>query len=208
MKPIGIFGGTFDPIHLGHMRSALELMEQLELAQVRFIPSARPPHRPPTWLSAPQRLRLLQAAVAEQPGFIVDSCELEREGVSYTVDTLIKLRDQFGQTPLCLLLGGDAFAMLPTWSRWEQIFELAHVVVARRPGAEEPVNPPEVIRKRQIEDKDLLHTRASGYIYFEQVTALDISATQIRAHWYAGRSIHYLVPDSVWHLLQSEDFYK
>jgi nicotinate-nucleotide adenylyltransferase len=208
MKPIGIFGGTFDPVHLGHLRSALELLEQLELTQVRFIPSARPPHRPPTWLSAEKRLRLLQAAVAEQPEFIVDDCELEREGVSYTVDTLIKLRDQFGQTPLCLLLGGDAFAMLPTWSRWEQIFELAHVVVVRRPGAEEPVNLSAILQDRRIEDKNLLHTRASGCIYSQQVTALDISATQIRALWYAGRSIRYLVPDPVWHLLQSEDFYK
>jgi len=208
MKPIGIFGGTFDPIHLAHLRSALELMEQLELAQVRFIPSARPPHRPPTWLSAQQRLRLLQAAVAEQPGFIVDSCELEREGVSYTVDTLLKLRDEFAKTPLCLLLGGDAFAMLTTWSRWEQIFELAHVVVARRPGAEVPADLSALMQDRRIEDKGRLHETLAGHLYFEQVTALDISATQIRSHWYAGRSIRYLVPDSVWHLLTSEDFYK
>ena len=122
MTPIGLLGGTFDPIHLGHLRIALEIMEALSFQQVRFIPAACPPHRPDAVLATSDRIRLLEAALADQPGFVLDPRELERPGPSYMVDTLLDLRRELGDAqPLCLILGMDAFSLLPSWHRWEEL---------------------------------------------------------------------------------------
>ena len=123
--PMGIFGGTFDPIHYGHLRTAFELAEAVRLAEVRFLPTGNPPHRDPAQASAEERLAMVRAAVAGQPGFTVDDRETRRGGLSYSVDTLGELRGEFPQRSICLLLGMDAFLGLPNWHRWREILELA-----------------------------------------------------------------------------------
>lgn len=210
MRPIGIFGGTFDPIHIGHLRAALELREALDLAQVRFVPSAVPPHRQPPQLAADTRLALIEAAVAECPGFTVDTCELTRTGPSYMVDTLTDLRRRLSPTPLCLLLGTDAFLGLPDWHRGDEILRIAHVVVAHRPGWEVPAGWPglRTLGGRCVGDAGLLASATAGYIYFQNITALDVSATQIRELAMAGRSLRYLVPEPVRQLLEGERVYR
>ena len=139
MRPIGIFGGTFDPIHYGHLRTALELKERLEFAAVHFVPVANPPHRSAPLNDGKLRLRMVEAAIRGEPGFVADDRELKRPGLSYTVDTLASFRAELGaDRPLCLLLGMDAFLGLPQWHRWRELLDLAHVVVAHRPGWEVP----------------------------------------------------------------------
>ena len=135
-KMIGIFGGTFDPIHYGHLRSALEVKEIFGLTEVRLIPSAQPPHREQPAATALMRLQMLELAVKNQPGLIIDTRELNRSGVSYMVDTLKSLRKEFKDEPLLLFIGSDAFNNLKTWYQWQHLFDFAHIVVMTRPGFE------------------------------------------------------------------------
>ena len=120
-QPIGLFGGTFDPIHYGHLRTAFELWQALGLAEVRFMPTGSPPHRDQTHATAEHRLAMVRAAVAGQPAFVVDDREVRRSGVSYSVDTLTELRAEYPDRSLCLLLGMDAFLGLPNWHRWREL---------------------------------------------------------------------------------------
>ncbi|MBN1240917.1 MAG: nicotinate-nucleotide adenylyltransferase [Gammaproteobacteria bacterium] len=196
---IGVLGGTFDPIHYGHLRTGLELLQRLGLDEVRFIPCGTPPHRAEPGTPGPLRLRMVRAAVAGQRGFVADGRELERHGPCYTVDTLRSLREEFPSGTLCLLLGMDAFLYLPTWDRWEQLFELAHIVVAHRPGWEAPQTGPLgrlIAARRTAAAADLKSSRA-GRVHVEAVTQLEISATELRAGIRAGGDPRYLVPDAV-----------
>lgn len=208
---VGILGGTFDPIHFGHLRPALELMETLGLAEVRLIPCGRPPHRNPPRASAAARLAMLQLAVAGQPGLRVDARELERPGPSYMVDTLASLRAELGATPLCLLLGSDAFLGLPQWHRWQDLLALAHLVVMHRPGwgLDESLPAPlaPLVAARQVHEAAALAVQPAGSILLTPVTPLDISATAIRALVAAGRSPRYLLPDAVWDHIRTHGLY-
>ncbi|MFN2300762.1 MAG: nicotinate (nicotinamide) nucleotide adenylyltransferase, partial [Gammaproteobacteria bacterium] len=132
---IGIFGGTFDPVHCGHLRAMVELRDELALNEVRVVPCGVPPHRAEPRASAQARLAMLDVALADLPGFSVDRRELERPGPSYMVDTLVSMRADWPEAALWLLLGHDAFCTLPQWRRWRELFSLANVGVARRPGA-------------------------------------------------------------------------
>ncbi len=208
--PIGIFGGTFDPIHYGHLRVALEAFEALPLAELRFLVARQPPHRDTPSVTAEQRLALLQQAVAEQPGFVVDARELHRSGPSYTVDTLASLRAEWPTTPLCLLIGRDAFGALHRWSRWQQLFELAHIVVLTRPG-NWPELSPELsaeVTTRQLPTAQALQHQLAGGLWFQAVTPLAISATHIRALLAAGRSPRYLMPDAVYTTIVTQGLYR
>ena len=207
--PMGIFGGTFDPIHHGHLRTAIELREALRLAEVRFLPTGNPPHREHTQATAEMRLALVQAAVADQPGFTVDDREVRRGGLSYSVDTLGELRKDFPQRSICLLLGMDAFLGLPNWHRWREILELAHVVVAHRPGWKAPTQGPlgEAMVDRGTGSVRDLHDATAGRIYVHAVTQLEISSTELRALIARGRDPRYLVPDSVCKLLRETGWY-
>jgi nicotinate-nucleotide adenylyltransferase len=138
MRTIGIFGGTFDPIHFGHLRTAFELLQALRLHEMRFMPAGNPPHREVTVASAPVRLAMVQAATQGQPGFVVDDREIRREGLSYSVDTMRTLRADFPDHSLCLIVGMDAFLGLPKWHQWRELLDLAHLVVAHRPGWRAP----------------------------------------------------------------------
>jgi nicotinate-nucleotide adenylyltransferase len=202
-EPIGVFGGTFDPIHYGHLRTAFELLQALRLAQVRFLPTGSPPHREAPLASSELRLEAVRAAVAGQPGFSVDDREIRRGGPSYSVDTLTELRREHPQRSLCLLLGMDAFLGMPTWHRWHEIFELSHVVVAHRPGWKAPITGPlgEVMVDRGTGSVRDLHGSLAGRIYVHAVTQLEISSTELRALIMSGRDLRYLVPDAVRELI-------
>ncbi len=200
---IGIFGGTFDPIHFGHLRTVLEVQQALDLQEVRIIPLRDPPHRDHPCATPEQRLEMLRAAVAEQPELRIDERELHREGKSYTVRTLRSLRRELGDTPLCLIIGSDAFRDFPHWHKPEEILELAHVVVMQRPNEDRPDPFPERITD-SLED---LRCSPAGGIWLQPVTQLQISATRIRELLQQGRSARYLLPDSVLRIIQREGLY-
>ncbi|MDP3334956.1 MAG: nicotinate-nucleotide adenylyltransferase, partial [Methylococcaceae bacterium] len=176
---IGIFGGTFDPVHYGHLRSALEVKELFGLDEVRLIPCYQPPHRDQPKASATMRLQMLQQAINHEPGLIVDSRELDRAGPSYMVDTLKSLREEFSEQTLLLFIGSDAFENLTRWHRWQQLFAYAHLVVLTRPGyaiktLDSFFNP------RLANAKTELSKTPAGSIFFQPVTQLDISDSAIR----------------------------
>jgi len=199
MNPIGIFGGTFDPIHFGHLRPAFELSQALKLAEVRFMPAGNPPHRGATLASAELRLAMVKAAVAGEKRFVVDDREVRRTGASYSVDTLTELRAEFPERSLCLMLGMDAFLGLPDWHRWRDILDLAHVVVWHRPGWKAPVHGPlgEVMVDRGTGAIRELHEQKAGRVYIHAVTQLEIASTQLRQVIVSGTDPRYLVPDEV-----------
>ena len=196
---IGIYGGTFDPVHYGHLRTALEVKEAISLNEVRFIPCRLPPHRREPCFNPRQRLEFLKIATADQPGFMVDTRELKRPGPSYMVDTLTSLRQEIGDRPMCLIVGLDAFLALPTWHRWEDLFDLAHLVVMDRPGYRpqwQPSLKPHV-ESRTADESTMLQNRPAGRVFFLRVTRLEISGTHIRQCLAAGRNPRYLLPDQV-----------
>ena len=199
MGPIGIFGGTFDPIHFGHLRTALELLQRLPLAEIRFVPCADPPHRDATTVAGAFRLDMVKAAVAEQPSFVVDDREFKRQGPSYTVDTLGSLRSENPSISLCLLMGMDSFLGLADWYHWEEITELAHIVVAHRPGWRKPEAGVlgELLRERGTDEARSLHDSMCGRVFVTPVTQLEISATELRNSLKAGLDPKFLLPDSV-----------
>jgi nicotinate-nucleotide adenylyltransferase len=199
MKPIGIFGGTFDPIHFGHLRTAFELRQALDLAEMRFIPAGRPPHRGTPSCDPLHRLAMVRAATADQPGFAVDDREVRRDGPSYMVLTLRELRAEAPVRPLCLVVGMDAFLGLPQWYEWREVLELAHVVVAHRPGWSAPADGPlgELLATRGTQRVADLHDHLAGRIHVRPVTQLEISSTELRDLIVAGRDPRYLLPDAV-----------
>lgn len=206
---IGIYGGSFDPVHLGHLRAALEMQQAFALSEVRFIPSGQPPHRAAPDATEDLRLRMLAAATDDQPGFVVDRRELRREAPSYTVTTLESLRADYPDAGLVLIVGMDAFLGLPQWHRWRELFELAHLVVAHRPGWRPPGHGVlgELLAARASDDPSDFLT-GSGRIGVHAVTALDIASSDIRAAVARGESVRYLVPDGVWRIIRDSGCYR
>jgi nicotinate-nucleotide adenylyltransferase len=200
-RRIGIFGGTFDPVHNGHLRTALEVAELLALDELRLVPSSVPPHRALPVATASERLRMLQLAVEASPGFVVDERELVRGGSSYSIDTLRALRAECGEEArLCLVVGLDAFAAIHTWKEWRAIAGYAHVVVVQRPGAELALHAEAAdwVRSQLATDAEQALTDAAhGAVLRLEFTQLAISATQIRLLLAEGRSPRYLMPDVV-----------
>jgi len=207
---IGIFGGTFDPIHYGHLRPALEVQQALGLEQVRFIPLAVAVHREQPAATAEQRLAMVRAALAGQPGFVLDDREVRRSGRSYTLDTLQELHREQPGAIWCLFVGGDAFNELLTWHRPLEILELAHLVVMQRPGSGPPDDPQlaRLLAERGCRDPAGLQTAAAGRIFLQPVTQLDISATAIRAGIAAGSNPRFLLPDPVLEIIEERRLYR
>jgi nicotinate-nucleotide adenylyltransferase len=199
MNPIGIFGGTFDPIHFGHLRTAFELQLALGLEELRFVPAGAPPLRDAPLADAALRLAMVRAAIEDQPGFTVDDREVRRAGPSYTVTTLSELRAEVPLRPLCLLVGMDAFLGLHRWHQWREILRLAHVVVAHRPGWRAPGDGAlgELLALRGTSSAASLREEGAGRIYVHPVTQLEISSTDLRNIIVSGRDPRYLVPDAV-----------
>lgn len=201
-RAIGILGGTFDPVHFGHLRLAQEVADALSLAEVRFIPGGTPPHRATPRTSAAHRVAMVGLAIADNPLFVVDERETRRDGLSYTFDTLTELRGELGATcPLVLIMGADAFLAFHTWHRWPEIFGLAHIAVAHRPGAALSTIADESLARefarRRADKLELIQKAPSGSIAEVPITALDISATAIRTAISARRSARYLTPADV-----------
>ena len=209
MQPIGLFGGTFDPLHYGHLRTAFELWQALKLSEVRFMPTGSPPHREQPHASAQLRLQMVKAAIADQPAFVVDDREVRRTGVSYSVDTLTEVRGEYPQRSLCLLLGMDAFLGLPNWHRWRDLLDLAHIIVAHRPGWRAPTMGPlgEVMVDRGTGSVHELHEQRAGRIYVHAVTQLEISSTELRQLISQGRDPRYIVPEEVRRIIRETRCY-
>ena len=192
-----IYGGTFDPVHHGHLRLGLELKDYLEVAQVHLVPSYIPPHRGETGATAAQRLQLLQLAIAGEPALAIDARELDRGGKSFTADTLRQLRAELGpDCPLVMAVGTDAFAGFDRWREWQEILGLAHIVVVSRPGpALDPKGVPAfLLSKHYLEQGSELKKSPCGRIVMFTPPLLDISATAIRQRLGAGLSVRYLLP--------------
>jgi nicotinate-nucleotide adenylyltransferase len=214
LSPIGILGGTFDPIHYAHLRLAEEMADALSLDEVRLIPASVPPHRATPRVTATDRLEMTRLACTGNARLVVDDRECRRQGPSYTMDTLKDLRAELGnERSLCLLMGVDAFLGLPTWSRWESLFGLAHIAIAYRPGFTlEPAYMPAVLthylERSTASTISQMYASPAGCIWLQQITPLDISATVIRAAIRDGHSPRYLLPDSVLDYIHRNSLYK
>lgn len=208
--PVGLLGGTFDPIHYGHLRLALEVRMALELAEVRLVPNRTPPHRENPRADASRRAGWVRRAIANTPGLALETSELERDGPSYTVDTLSGLRARLPDTPLCLILGMDAFAGMLQWRQPDRVMELAHLVLVPRPDQETALGLTlsNWLAERGTQDPERLRTMRGGLIYQCAVTPLAISARQIRALAASGGDARYLLPDDIWAEIQREKIYQ
>ena len=213
-EPLGIFGGTFDPVHFGHLRLAEESIGHLGLGGVRWIPAGQPPHRGTPQVTARQRLEMVLRSTAENARFSVDASEVESAAPSYTVHTLERLRGELGaEQSLVLLVGADAFAGLTSWHRWRDLFSLAHIAVSHRPGFPVEIGslPHELATEfadRRLQDAGGLKNAAAGGIVTFAMTQLAISATQIRKLLANGLSARYLLPDSVLDYIELHQLYK
>jgi len=210
MRPIGIFGGTFDPIHYGHLRTAFEILQALRFGEIRFVPSGDPPHRGASIAKAALRFDMVSAATAAETGFVVDDCELRRNGPSYTIDTLSAMREEISDQPMGLILGMDAFLGLTSWHRWDELLNYAHIVVAHRPGWRAPDIGPlgELLSEHGTHRVDDLHKHGEGFIHIHAVTQLEISSTEIRDLVGAGRDPRFLMPDVVRDVIMNSGCYK
>ncbi len=193
---IGIFGGTFDPVHYGHLRAVIEVREIFGLDEVRLVPNKIPPHRSQPSTIAKMRLDMLRLATESLPGLVIDTRELDREGPSYMVDTLRSLRGDVPERTLLLCIGVDAFNGLTSWHRWPELFEHAHLVVMTRPGYLIQLQN-EFLRVRQVFDKTELTRHRAGKLWFQPITELDISASAIRKMIAENRDPRFLLPGAV-----------
>ena len=214
---IGVFGGTFDPVHLGHIKPALDVMQRLGLDELRFIPCSIPAHRTLPVARTEQRLAMLHAAIDEHQDCIIDERELNREGISYMVDTLRSLRNEFKDSTFCLIIGMDAFYGLNKWHQWQDILTLANCIVTYRPGCEfnlDTLHPDlvDVVSNNQVDsEKEFLEKgfteKNTGSLLFMPVTQLDISATDIRQRIKQHQPISELVPTAVAKIIRQQQLY-
>lgn len=196
---LAVFGGTFNPVHLGHLRSAIELLEHLPVSELRFMPSSLPPHREPPGISARQRAAMIELAIAGEPRFSCDMRELERAGLSYTIDSLASLREEVGdQRSLILVMGCDALLGLDSWHRWQELLERCHIAAIARPGWDWPTEGElaAYLASRRVTAPELAGSPAGG-VHIASLRPLEISATEIRRLLQSGLSARYLIPDTV-----------
>jgi nicotinate-nucleotide adenylyltransferase len=209
---VGMLGGTFDPIHFGHLRSAVELREALMLDSLHMIPAKQPPLRGRPQVSAQQRLTLLKAGIGDTPGLIADDRELHRDGPSYSVDTLKELRAEYGdQARLVMVIGVDAFLKLTQWYQPERLFTLAHLVVIARPGYNDslPHSLMELVAQRRVDSVEkLMQHPSGGYLMLELPSLMAISATYIRQRLESGKSVRYLLPEPVEQVIKDQGLYQ
>jgi nicotinate-nucleotide adenylyltransferase len=213
--PLALLGGTFDPVHYGHLRLADDVRKALRLSEVRLVPAGDPPHRRPPHAAARDRVAMLNLAVDAFPGLVVDTREIDRRGKSYTVDTLAGLRSEMPDRPLLLLMGADAFRGLPTWHRWRELFELAHLVVVPRPGVAIDADLPAELavewHARRRDDSAALRSTPAGTIFVQPVTPQVISSSELRAALARGgaRSVEIagLLPPAVLAYIESNGLY-
>lgn len=207
---IGIVGGTFDPIHFGHLRPAFEIFQDLGLDELRWIPSGLPPHRESPCVSTEHRLNMLRLALDGMRQSVIDEREINRQGPSYMVDTLHSLRADYADKEMALILGMDAFNGLSSWYRWQEVIELAHIIVCSRPGAvlASSGQLKDVITARQVMQFSKMKQCTHGMIYFHEVTKLAISATRIRRLCQQGKSPRFLSPYTVCEYIKENGLYR
>lgn len=209
---VGLLGGTFDPLHLGHLRLGWEAYAELGLARVILMPCHQPAHRGTPQVSAAHRHAMAVEACRNLSGFEVSDWELLQDSPSYSVNTLTYLREELGpRTPLIFIMGMDAFCGLSRWHQWEQLFTLCHLWIAHRPDARLPA--PDSTEHRLIDERGTdspvaLLTRPNGLLYMHSSTDLAISATALREAMQQGKDPRFLVPDAVWHYLQKHQLYQ
>jgi len=199
---VGIFGGTFDPIHYGHLRIAEEIVKIVGLQKMYFVPAGMPRLRHSPVASPQHRVEIVRLAIQKNPDFVLDGREIYRDGVSYSIDTVREFKQEFGEEiRLCLVLGADAFIKLPEWNNWKELFNLCHFIVSTRPGytftlIKELLSKElrEECSQRWVSNTETLKKETSGLIFIASTTMLDISATSIRAHIAVGRNVRHLVP--------------
>jgi len=204
---IGVLGGTFDPVHFGHLQTAQQVYQQLGLERVIFVPAANPPHRSLPVASIEHRIRMLQLALPMYAGFELDDREKRLGGISYTVRTLESFRDEIGDHPLGLMMGADAFVGFETWHRWQEILDLAHLLVMNRPGSSVSVLPDWAL-SRVGDDVDTLENSAGGRIYFLSLEPVAISATEIRAAIKRNEPVTGKLPETVIEYIETNNLYK
>jgi len=214
LKSIGILGGTFDPIHFGHLRLAEMATDALSLGHVRFIPAGQPYHRGNSVASAEHRVAMTALAIVDNPHFVLDTREVERDGPSYTVDTLTELRAELGfAQPIVVLLGTDAFSRITGWHRYQELFSLAHIAILTRAGmAPDWLNAVDAELRKELKarittEERLLQETSAGGIISIPMTPLEISSTEIRNRLRAGKSVRYLLPAPVLDYIESHDLY-
>ncbi|ORU91975.1 MAG: nicotinate-nicotinamide nucleotide adenylyltransferase [Cycloclasticus sp. symbiont of Bathymodiolus heckerae] len=206
---IGIYGGTFDPVHLGHVSAARDIQEKLSLDTVQMVLSANPPHRKKPVLSSEDRFKLLTLALNEETGLQADDCEMQRQGPSYMVDTLRYYRQQKPKASLVLILGMEAFNGLQSWHEWENIIGLAHIVVTDRAGFDNVLKPAlkEYVTPYLTDDKAQLKKLTHGKICYQPVDSVAVSATDIRQQIAEGKSVQHMLAESCWKMIQQQKFY-
>ncbi|QFU76934.1 nicotinate-nucleotide adenylyltransferase [Halioglobus maricola] len=210
LTPVGVFGGTFNPVHYGHLRSALELVEHLDLDHLRLMPCATPPHRQAPMCSAEDRAAMVELAVAGEPHLRCDRRELEREGVSYTIDSLLDLRAELDQRhSLTMVMGSDAVHKINSWHRWDELLDVAHIVVLARPGWQFPTEGEvaDWLAQHRADASDVLHRDTCGSVLVQELRPLDISSTEVRELLANGRSPRYLLPECVLDYIQERQLY-
>ena len=208
-RAVGIFGGTFDPVHYGHLRAAVEAMERLQLEDFRLLPAGAPAHRPHIFASAEHRLAMLELALRDYPDLVVDDREIRRSGLSFMVDTLSEIRAEKGDAPLILMIGQDAVNSLDQWHEWRSLFELAHLVIMRRPDSKHHYSGElfEQVQPRLVADPEILNDSPAGFILPLELTQLAISSTDIRRRMRTGLSPRFLLPQPVIAYIRQQGLY-
>lgn len=211
LAPVGVFGGTFNPVHYGHLRSALELVEHLGLDHLRLMPCAVPPHREAPSCSAEDRAAMVDLAVASEPRLRCDTRELNRAGKSYTIDSLLELREELGDGhSLSLVMGCDAVLKITSWHRWEELLDVAHIVVIARPGWHFPEQGEvaDWLQAHRAAGKEVLRSAPAGTILVEELRPLAISSTEVRELLAKSQSARYLLPEPVLDYIQDRHLYR
>ncbi len=213
LPSIGILGGTFDPIHIGHLRSALEVKENMKLDQMRLIPSYLPSHRTLPKTSPEHRLTMVQYGISGTE-LSVDNREILRKGTSYTVDTLLSLREEFPDNSISMVLGTDAFFKLPTWHQWERILELCNIIVIHRSGwameenkAQMTQEMYDLLEKLHLNENEDLREYHHGRIQTQKITLLEVSGETLRAMMAKGASPRFLIPENVLKYIEENHLY-
>jgi len=208
MKPIGVFGGTFDPIHFGHILPILDVCKHTGINHVRYVPNSRPGHRSQPAATAKHRWNMTQLALADYPFLHADDLEIRQSGLSYTVPTLRYFRGKFSLRPLSLILGLDAFLQIHRWYWWAEVLRLANIIVMNRPGTNWPRTMPKWFERAQVLHSGVLYQRMAGNIYIVAVSELDISASAIRKQLKSGGDVSKLMPQSVVHYISEANLYQ
>ena len=211
MQPIGILGGSFDPVHRGHLQLAQDADRQFNFAEIRFVPLNIPAHRAASVASPDQRQTMLEIAIENHDKYRVDSSELESPAISYTIETLQRLRQTFVSQPLCLIMGRDAFNRFDRWHEWRSILDLAHLLIADRQGEDEENCSTTLktwIESHRTEDMNEVCNKPAGSLYFFRMQGCDISSSEVRARLERREDISRLLPDNIYAYIQQRHLYQ